>query len=670
MLRRFSRSLTSRRSSLSPLDTPAGPASPPFTTVSGLLWRYVALRPVASSLVVAVCAVAALLELSLSYVIKHVLDAMATSPQSEESFYLIAPLVGAVLGVLLAENFCWRISGYSGAHLITQACMRLRCDFFAWLHPHSAHFFGSVPSGSLANKAHNTAGYLDTVYCHILWDVIPAIVALTATVVLVASYGLVFVAGFLAVVVVASAFTAIVMRRWAPIFEASEKKNSTGMGIVVDIVGNMPAVTAFDTGAAEAGRVRRAADLARLADRRGWWHMDHIRSGLSTCTAFLIFGMVLAGVWLWSHSQLSLGDVGMLAMVSTVLSGHVRDFSMSFIRIGEAAGKLRNAVGIIMVPHGVVDAPGAKPLQATHRPSIDFDRVCFTYPASAPWRDKDDEPDELEVSEAKEPRSVLGDFALHISPGQRIGLVGRSGSGKTTLVKLLHRLYDIQSGVISIDGQNISQVQQGSLRRAIAIVSQDAHMFHRPLWANIIQGTGSGMPLELLGVRRMADLPADIQQRILRAAQLAHVHEFAQGLQHGYDTLVGERGVKLSGGQRQRVAIARALIADAPILVLDEATSALDSESEHHIQQAMKEAMKDRTVVVIAHRLSTLRSLDRIVVMDAGAIVEDGTHNELLAADGIYAGLWARQSGGFLPPDVANDTTEAETPPHPVAAVG
>jgi ATP-binding cassette subfamily B protein len=222
-------------------------------------------------------------------------------------------------------------------------------------------------------------------------------------------------------------------------------------------------------------------------------------------------------------------------------------------------------------------------------------------------------------------------LSLRIQSGEHIGLVGKSGGGKTTITKLLLRFLDIQNGSIKIDGQDIAQVTQESLRRKIAYVPQEPLLFHRSLAENISYGK-----------------PGADQKEIEKVARMAHAHEFIKDLAHGYDTLVGERGVKLSGGQRQRIAIARAMLKDAPILVLDEATSALDSESEVLIQDALWKLMEGRTAIVIAHRLSTIQKMDRIIVMDDGKIVEEGTHKELTAQKGVYASLWDHQTGGFI----------------------
>jgi ABC-type multidrug transport system fused ATPase/permease subunit len=305
-------------------------------------------------------------------------------------------------------------------------------------------------------------------------------------------------------------------------------------------------------------------------------------------------------------------------------------------------GSARESIETLIVPATIVDRPGAPELKVT-RGTIHFERVAFSY--DAPSRDK-----------SRRARNVVKAFELLIPSGQRVGLVGPSGAGKTTLMGLLLRMHDVVEGAIRIDEQDIREVTQESLRRSIALIPQDTNLFHRSLLENIRYGR-----------------PGASDEDVELAARRAHAHEFIVELDRGYNTMVGERGIKLSGGQRQRIAIARAILKDAPILLLDEATSALDSHSEHIIQAAMREAMAGKTVIAIAHRLSTVMDMDRLIVLDRGSIVADGSHSELLKRGGLYAELWSRHSGGFNPvarPAEVQQTSEIDDlDEHPMGVV-
>jgi ATP-binding cassette subfamily B protein len=309
---------------------------------------------------------------------------------------------------------------------------------------------------------------------------------------------------------------------------------------------------------------------------------------------------------------ISAGTLVMMFTYTYNLTMRFNYFNSMMQRINRALGDAAEMTRVLDEPTLVADDANAKPLAVTEG-RIDFENLRFRYP-DAP---KDD--------------YVFEDLNLHIPAGQRVGLVGRSGSGKTTLTKLLLRLDDVQEGRVLVDGQDVSHCTQQSLRRQVAYVPQVALLFHRSIRENIAYGK-----------------PDATDEEIRRAAEEANALEFIERLPDGFDTMVGERGVKLSGGQRQRVAIARAILVDAPILVLDEATSALDSESEALVQGALENLMRGRTSIVVAHRLSTVASLDRIVVLAHGEVVEDGTHHELVERGGEYASLWNRQTGGFL----------------------
>lgn len=324
-----------------------------------------------------------------------------------------------------------------------------------------------------------------------------------------------------------------------------------------------------------------------------------------------MFAMFYTLIVRWGAGGITTGDFVLVASLVSRLSGTLIFIGRSFNSSARTLGEVREGFAEILVPFDVTDAPNAHALAVTQGEVV-FKNVTFTYDTNV----------------------VFDAFNMRIAPGERVGLVGPSGAGKTTFVSLLLRQQDIGDGAIMIDGSDISTVTQDSLREAIAVVPQEPMLFHRTIKANIAYGN-----------------PHATDEEIIESAKKAQAHEFISALPLGYDTLVGERGVKLSGGQKQRVAIARAILKDAPILVLDEATSALDSESESEIQKALHILMAGKTVVAIAHRLSTLREMDRIVVLEHGKIIEDGSHQTLKEYGGTYARLWNHQAGGFLKED-------------------
>ena len=315
----------------------------------------------------------------------------------------------------------------------------------------------------------------------------------------------------------------------------------------------------------------------------------------------------------WGRGELTVGDFVLMQAYLITTFNRLVSINRTLRRFYDALADAQEFVAILEEPHGIQDVPNA-PQLVVPQGAVDFKDVTFHFNAQQP---------------------ILKSLNLSIRPGEKVALVGPSGAGKSTITKLLLRFYDVSGGAIEIDGQEIAKVTQDSLREAIAFVPQEPILFHRTLMENIRYG------------RRDAT-----DEEVIEAAKQAHCHEFILGLKYQYETYVGERGVKLSGGERQRVAIARAILKDAPILILDEATSSLDSESESLIQDSLKTLMQGKTVLVIAHRLSTIMNMDRIVVIEGGDIVADGTHQELLAQGGLYQKLWSIQAGGFLKDEV------------------
>jgi ATP-binding cassette subfamily B multidrug efflux pump len=404
--------------------------------------------------------------------------------------------------------------------------------------------------------------------------------------------------------------------RLARVAQAQADARSLMTGRVTDAYTNIATVKLFSHTNREADYARSAMqDFMTTVHRQ--WRMISGFEIVNQCLSVTLIGST-AGVtlWLWTRGDVGVGAVAAATAMALRLNGISHWVMWEFASLFEHVGTVRDGMTILSKPHAIVDAPDAKPLVVT-RGEIRFDNVSFAYGGK---------------------RKVIDEFELTIHPGEKIGLVGRSGAGKSTMVNLLLRFYELPTdgGRILIDGQDIAHVTQDSLRAHVGMVTQDTSLLHRSVRDNIVYGR-----------------PDASDEEMIAAAKRAEAHEFVQQLtdpsgRKGYDAHVGERGVKLSGGQRQRIAIARVKLKDAPILLLDEATSALDSEVEAAIQASLYKLMEGKTVVAIAHRLSTIAAMDRLIVMDQGRIVEEGSHAELLQQNGLYARLWAHQSGGFL----------------------
>ncbi|MCO4321206.1 ABC transporter ATP-binding protein [Aliidiomarina quisquiliarum] len=407
--------------------------------------------------------------------------------------------------------------------------------------------------------------------------------------------------------------------RLGKVAKAQADARSIMTGRIVDSYTNIQTVKLFSHGERETKFAREG-----MSDFLGTVHtqmrlVTQLYGSLYIINCLLLFGSAALAISLWLNEAVSLGAVAVIIGLVLRLFGMSQMIMWQLTQLFEAIGTVQDGMNSIAVSRTVEDKPNALPLKVT-RGHIEFNQVGFHYGKQA---------------------GVIDGLTLDIKPGEKVGVVGRSGAGKSTLVNLILRFYDVQSGSICIDGQNIADIQQDTLRQHIGMVTQDTSLLHRSVRDNILYGR-----------------PDATEADMISAAKRAHAHDFIQELsdlsgRKGYDSHVGERGVKLSGGQRQRIAIARVMLKDAPILILDEATSALDSEVESAIQDHLNQLMDGKTVIAIAHRLSTIAAMDRLIVMDQGRIIESGSHDELVAQDGLYAQLWKRQSGGFI----ATDTT-------------
>ena len=385
-------------------------------------------------------------------------------------------------------------------------------------------------------------------------------------------------------------------------------------GRITDAYSNITTVKLFSHGAREAAYAKQSMEEFMVTVHA----QMRLATMLHTCSFLVNTSLTLStaalGIWLWHQGQVGVGAVATATVMALRVNGLSQYIMWESARLFENIGTVSDGMATLSKPQTILDKPNAPPLKVV-RGEIKFDKVDFSYEAGKP---------------------LLQDFNLTIRPGEKVGLIGRSGAGKSTIVNLLLRFYEPQNGTISIDGQNVGDVTQESLRAQIGLVTQDTSLLHRSVRDNIVYGR-----------------PNATDEEMMQAAERAEAADFIPNLsdakgRRGYDAHVGERGVKLSGGQRQRIAIARVMLKDAPILLLDEATSALDSEVEAAIQESLDKMMDGKTVIAIAHRLSTIAAMDRLIVLDKGHIVEQGTHVELLAQNGLYAKLWSRQSGGFL----------------------
>jgi ATP-binding cassette subfamily B protein len=474
----------------------------------------------------------------------------------------------------------------------------------------SAAFHSNRFGGSLVSQTNKFAGSYIRIADSTIFSLFPLVISVIATAAILWSRvpGYVVVLMVLSVLYIFGAFYFSKAVRAANVAQAAAENRQTGT--LADAITNVFAVKTFAAAASEHDRFWDVSSKVRQAAHKSMWatlHRENFSSIVTTTMGISALVIAVIGV---GALRADIGTVFLMVTYTSSLSQRLWDFQNVLRQYNRALGDASDMTKILQIEPGIKDP--ARPERSRMRLGhIEFKDMTFTHGGA----------DE----------TLFESFNLDIKPGTGIGLVGHSGSGKTTLTRLLLRFSDLDAGQILIDGQDITKVSQDDLRRAISYVPQEPLLFHRSLQENIAYGK-----------------PGASEEDVLRAARRAHAHEFIAKLPHGYDTLVGERGVKLSGGQRQRIAIARAMLKDAPILVLDEATSALDSESERLIQDALSKLMEGRTSIVIAHRLSTVQRMDRKVVLDSGKIVEQGTHHELLGKRGTYARLWSHQSGGFI----------------------
>ncbi|MGE4406908.1 ABC transporter ATP-binding protein [Pseudomonas sp.] len=569
------------------------------------LWHYVRARPWHFGGLLALVVSAAICAVAVQYGMKLLVDAMAGGGSDRGGAAVWFPL-WLFLGLIVVENVFWRLGGWLGCRTVVASCVDIRVDLFRYLTGHPMRYFNEHFAGALGNRISAVGQAAGIIYGGLAWKIVPPIVDFLGAVVVLFTVDwrmAVALIGF--VLLVALLITGFGIRGRGRHQRFAAQAARVG-GELVDAVSNVWTIKAFSARDREAERLAQEIGYEAHAQRRSWMYLEKARVLHDICLSLMAGGMLVWAVRSWLGGAVSAGDVVLVSALTFRILHGSRDLALALVDTTQHVGAIADTLRIINQPHGLEDP---EPRLLLEEGAIDFDRIRFGYPARAP---------------------VFEDFSLHIPAGQKVGIVGASGAGKSTLIALIQRLDDVQGGRILIDGQDIRQVSQDSLREKIAVVPQETALFNRSILENIRYGR-----------------PEARDEAVFAAARQAFCDGFIRALPDGYRTLVGERGVMLSGGQRQRLGIARAFLKDAPILVLDEATSALDTQSEAEIQDALHQLIQGRTVLAVAHRLSTLAHFDRIVVLRDGRIVEDGAPHELRRRGGEFEALWRMQAEGF-----------------------
>ena len=492
--------------------------------------------------------------------------------------------------------------------------MRLRWNFHRLMLGQSLGFYQDEFAGRVSAKVMQTALALRDVVMTVADMVVYVLVYFITSGVILSSFDAWLIVPFICWMIGFAMIMRFLIPKLGRTAARQADARSLMTGRITDAYSNIATVKLFSHGAREAAYAKQSMEEFMVTVHA----QMRLATLLHTCSfivnSSLTVGTTALGIWLWYHGQVGVGAVATATAMALRVNGLSQYIMWESARLFENIGTVNDGMATLSKPHTILDKPQALPLKVT-RGEIKFEHVDFSYEAGKP---------------------LLNGFNLNIKPGEKVGLIGRSGAGKSTIVNLLLRFYEPQSGTISIDGQNVDSVTQESLRAQIGLVTQDTSLLHRSVRDNIIYGRPDATDAEMISAAERAE-----------AADFIPNLSDAKG-RRGYDAHVGERGVKLSGGQRQRIAIARVMLKDAPILLLDEATSALDSEVEAAIQESLDKMMEGKTVIAIAHRLSTIAAMDRLIVLDKGRIIEEGNHTELLEKQGLYAKLWAHQSGGFL----------------------
>src|SRR3954466_458145 len=558
--------------------------------------RYLRQRPASHVIIITSVVLAVACSVGTQYGVKYLVDALAAGPAHGDSVGLAFVFL---ISLIAADVLLWRVASWTASFTFVGVTGDLRRDMFRHLTGHAPSFFSDRRPGMLTSRITATSNAVFTVENMFVWNVLPPCIATVSAILLIGTVSLAMSAGL---IVIAGIMLMAMFRLAAagkPLHDEFADKAAAVDGEMVDVISNLPLVRAFCGLSYEHDRFDATVERELDARGRSLRYLEKLRLLHAVVTIILTIALLAWAITLWQQGAASTGDVVLVCTLGLSILSATRDLAVALVDVTQHVARLTEAIATLLLPHELKDHPGAETLIRSGA-AVAFNNVAFHYPGGA---------------------QVFEKFALRIQPGQRVGLVGHSGGGKSSLFVLLQRFYDVQHGSITIDGQDISRVTQQSLREAISVVPQDISLFQRSIMENIRYGR-----------------PTATDDEVLRAAIAARC-DFIEALPEGLATMVGDRGVKLSGGQRQRIAIARAFLKDAPILLLDEATAALDSESEEAIREALGRLMRGRTVIAIAHRLATLRNFDRVVVLKAGKIIEDGPPDRLMQGQGPYREL-------------------------------
>jgi ATP-binding cassette subfamily B protein len=593
---------------------PADSLPPPYLREPGaFIFHYVRARSLQFAVLLLMIVGAAGCAVGVQYVMKLLVDAMAGPRQGNDAVWMALTLF---ISLMAMESVLWRISGWLCCRTTVGVGVDMRLDLFDYLNGQPMRYFAENLAGSLGQRITATAGNFGALANTVVWRVLPPLIDFVGALIVFALVNVWMMAAVAVFVVLVTGGMILFGERGRHHHRTYAGYSNNVGGELVDVISNMWAVKAFSARLRERERLARDFGIEAAAQQASWMYTEKARVIHDMCM-WVMAGLMLSwGVRLWSTGQITPGDVVVVSVLTFRILHGSREIALSLVDMVQQFGYIDDTLRVIAQPQSVCDAPAAERLERRGG-TVEFKDVSFAYGGG---------------------RDAVHDIDLQIPAGQKIGIVGPSGAGKSTLIYLLQRLYDVQKGEILIDGQGVQTVTQDSLREALAVVPQEITLFHRTVMDNI----------------RFAR-PSATDEEVVAAAQAAYCDGFIRALPQGYDTIVGERGTKLSGGQRQRIGIARAFLKDAPIIILDEATSALDTESEMEIQRALVRLMRDRTVIAVAHRLSTLATFDRIVVMMSGRIVEDGTAAELRQQRGLFDRMWRLQAEGLSLDAVVED---------------